>query len=101
MPLNHDQILFSYNALFRRYADFYSFAHNYSKLISTLTHVLKGSCAKLLAAKFSLKSQAKVYKKFGPSLRSPTGTEFVKPKNGMNLKFNYKIKDNLQALIIR
>ena len=101
MPLNHDQILFSYNALFRRYADFYSFAHNYSKLISTLTHVLKGSCAKLLAVKFSLKSQAKVYKKFGPSLRSPTGTEFIKPKQSITLKLNKKIRHNIQGLFVR
>jgi group II intron reverse transcriptase/maturase len=80
MPLSHEQILYSYNALFREYAHFYSFAHNYNKLISTLTHILKGSCAKLLAAKFSLKNQAKVYNKFGPCLRSPSGTEFIKQK---------------------
>jgi hypothetical protein len=76
MHLNHDQILYLYKGVFREYANFYSFVHNYNLLISTLTHILKSSCAKLLAAKYSLKSQTKIYKKFGPNLRSPTGAEF-------------------------
>ena len=79
MHMNHDQILYLYNSVFRGYANYYSFTHNYNKLISTLTHVLKGSCAKLLAVKFNLKTQAKVYKKFSPLLKSPTGAEFIKP----------------------
>lgn len=69
-----------------KFTNYYSFVHNYSKLTSTLTHILKSSCAKLLAAKYTLKSQAKVYKKFGSLLKSPSGISFIKSKN--------KIKSN-------
>lgn len=100
MPLNHDQILYLYNRLFRSYANFYSFVHNYNNLISTLTHIFKGSCAKLLAAKYNLRTQSQVYKKFGSSLKSPSGAEFIRPKYGITLKFNDKIGDNIQALYV-
>jgi len=101
MSLSHDQILYLYNGVYRGYANYYSFAHNYNNLISTLTHILKGSCAKLLAAKFTLGTQAKVYKKFGPYLRSSSGAEFIKPKYGITLKFNTKIGDNIQTLYVK
>jgi hypothetical protein len=101
MHLNHDQILYLYKGVFREYANFYSFVHNYNLLISTLTHILKSSCAKLLAAKYSLKSQTKIYKKFGPNLRSPTGAEFIKSKYGITLKFNSQIGDNINALVVK
>jgi len=101
MHMNHDQILYLYNSVFRGYANYYSFTHNYNKLISTLTHVLKGSCAKLLAVKFNLKTQAQVYKKFGPLLKSPTGAEFIKPKYGITLKFNIGIGDNIHTLYMK
>lgn len=54
-----------------------------------------------MAAKFTLKSQAKVYKKFGPHLRSPTGVEFIKSNYGITLKFNNSIKDNIYALFVK
>jgi group II intron reverse transcriptase/maturase len=101
MHFNHDQILYLYNGVLRGYANFYSFAHNYNKLISTLILILKGSCTKLLAAKYTLRSQAKVYKKFGTSLRSPSGAEFIKPKYGITLKFNKNISDNIHALYVK
>jgi hypothetical protein len=99
--MTHDQILYLYNSVFRGYTNYYSFVHNYNKLISTLTQVLKGSCAKLLAAKFSLKTQVKVYKKFGPLLKSPTGAEFIKPKYGITLKFNTGMGDNIHTLYMK
>lgn len=101
MPLNHDQIIHLYNGVYRGYTNFYSFAHNYNQLISTLTHILKSSCAKLLAAKYNLRSQSKVYKKFGPNLRSPRGAEFIKPKYGITLKFNSKIEDNISGSFVK
>jgi Type II intron maturase len=101
MPLSHEQILFQYNSVFRGITNYYSFTHNYNHLISTLTHFLKGSCAKLLAAKFTLKTQAKVYKKFGSLLTSPKGAKFIKPKYGITLKFNTNIKDNITSLFVK
>jgi hypothetical protein len=54
-----------------------------------------------LAAKFTLKTQAKVYKKFGPQLKSPKGFEFIKPKYGISLKFNTKMDDNINSLFVK
>jgi hypothetical protein len=45
---------------------------------------LKSSCAKLLAAKYTLKSQNRVYKKFGKELKGKDRIAF--------LKISYKIK---------
>src|SRR5215469_9565047 len=101
MPLSHDQIIYLYNSVYRGISNYYSFVHNYNKLISLLTYTLKSSCAKLLAAKFTLKTQAKVYKKFGPQLKSPKGLEFIKPKYGVSLKFNTKIDDNINGLFVK
>ena len=59
---------------------------NYNDLASLLRFVLKSSCAKLLAAKYSLDSQAKVYKKYGSSLTDPvSGQAFVKPEDSTHV----------------
>lgn len=70
MSLEHRQILHMYNAVLRGFLNYYSFAHNYGQLASRLNFVLKDSCAKLLAAKFSLGTKAKIYKKFGSESHS-------------------------------
>jgi hypothetical protein len=41
---------------------------------------LKSSCAKLLAAKYNLKSQSGVYKKFGKNLKGRDKVGFIKIK---------------------
>lgn len=82
---SHDQIISLYNAVFRGYSNYYSFVQNRSTLIGILTFYLKGSCAKLLAAKLNLKRQAAVYKKFGGLLKSPSGIEFIKPDYKMDV----------------
>nr|AYE93252.1 hypothetical protein C0995_000101 [Termitomyces sp.] len=64
----HKQIIHLYNSVLRGYLNYYSFVHNYSRLSTYLYWVLKGSCAKLLAAKFSLGSAQKVMNKFGKDL---------------------------------
>nr|AVR57750.1 hypothetical protein C0989_000010 [Termitomyces sp. T132] len=64
----HKQIIQLYNSVLRGYLNYYSFVHNYSRLSTHLYWILKGSCAKLLAAKFSLKSTRKVMNKFGKDL---------------------------------
>lgn len=68
MSLEHRQIIHMYNSVFRGYLNYYKFAHNYSRVASTVGFYLKQSCAKLLAAKYSMGTMAKVYKKFGPNL---------------------------------
>jgi nicotine oxidoreductase len=68
MHLDHPEILYLYNSIVRGYLNYYSFVNNFGNLTSTIIHILKSSCAKLLATKFSLKTQAKVYQKFGKNL---------------------------------
>jgi hypothetical protein len=68
MKYTHKQILILYNSVLRGYLNYYSFVHNYSRLASYLYFTLKGSCGKLLAAKFSMRSMVKVLTKFGKDL---------------------------------
>jgi hypothetical protein len=52
---------------------------------------LKSSCAKLLAAKFNLNTQAKVYQKFGSNMRVTDAKNkthiFIPAKYGITLKY--------------
>jgi hypothetical protein len=89
--LEHDQILHLYNAVFRGFINYYSFVHNYGKMVGFLNFTLKQSCAKLLAAKFNLGTMAKVFNKFGNYLKSPSGVGFFKPTYGVNnMRFSVK-----------
>lgn len=87
LALDHDQIILMYNSVLRGLLNYYNFTHNYGRLVSYTEYILKQSCAKLLAAKFSLGTMAKVYKKFGSSLTGPKGKSFYKPSYKMSLKF--------------
>ena len=89
MHLDHAEILYLYNSVIRGYLNYYSFVNNYGNLASTLMHILKSSCAKLLAAKFSLKTQAKVYQKFGNNLTYEYKKD-GKIKKVSFLEINYK-----------
>lgn len=71
----------------RGYLNYYKFVHNHSRLASYVEYILKQSCAKLLAAKFTLGTMAKVYRKFGPGLQGPNGTTIFKPSYTSTLKF--------------
>jgi group II intron reverse transcriptase/maturase len=85
---NHDQIIHLYNSVMRGFLNYYSFAHNYSRLVSLLNHILKQSAAKLLAAKFKLGTRAKVFEKFGLNLTSPKKISFMQTYyNGKYLDF--------------
>ena len=55
------EIINLYNSVLRGYMKYYSFA-------TYIYYLLRGSCAKLLATKLKLRSQGKVFKKFGKSL---------------------------------
>ena len=79
-----------YNSVLRGYLNYYKFADNYGKLVSTLVIVLKSSCAKLLAAKYSLGTMAKTYKKFGHQLAEPNNSvEPVKAKKGKTKEVSF------------
>lgn len=71
----------------RGFLNYYSFVHNYPRLVSYLEFILKQSCAKLLATKFHLGTMAKAYKKFGSGLTGPKGKSIYKPSYKTTLKF--------------
>jgi len=84
MANSKDQIITLYNSVLRGYLNYYSFVHNYAKMAGWLYMNLKFSCAKLLAAKYTLRSQNRVYKKFGKDLKGRDKIGFI--------KITYKIK---------
>lgn len=86
----HDKIISRYNTVLRGFLNYYSFVHNYGRLASYVEYILKQSCAKLLATKFSLGTMAQTYKKFGGNLRGPKGKSLYKPSCRITLKFPIK-----------
>jgi len=78
LHLNHDQIIYQYNAVVRGFSNYYSFMANYGKLAGQLILYLKRSCCKLLAAKFHIKTMSATYKKFSGDLMSPKEINFIK-----------------------
>jgi len=85
LNLPHRQILHFYNSKVRGILNYYSCAHNRSRLWSAVT-LLKLSCAITLAHKFKLggRTAAKAFQKFGPLLTVQDSTKpvsFYVPKN--------------------
>ena len=98
LHLEHDQIILLYNAVMRGFLNYYSFVHNFPRLVSYIEYILKQSCAKLLATKFHLGTMAKVYKKFGPNLTGPKGKSIYKPSYKTTLKFLASSSPTIGAL---
>ena len=84
MAYSKDQIINLYNSVLRGFLNYYSFVYNYAKMAGWIYMNLKSSCAKLLAAKYTLKSQNRVYRKYGKDLQGRDRIGF--------LKITYKIK---------
>lgn len=76
-----EQIVAQYNSVLRGYMNYYSFVNNRGAIATYLYYLLRGSCAKLIAAKMKLGSQLKVYAKYGKSLtvNKELGLGFQKP----------------------
>jgi len=91
LNLDHARILHLYNSVARGYLNYYSFTHNYNRVVQLTQTIIKSSCAKLLAAKYTLGTQAKVYQKFGKDLSKPDKNgkihSFIRPKYGITIKF--------------
>jgi Type II intron maturase len=79
-----DQIIHIHNSVIRGILNYYSFVHNYGKLVGLINNIIKGSCTMLLAAKFNLKSQSAVYDKYGKNLQGNDKVAFVKVSYKMN-----------------
>jgi len=87
-----DEILLLYNSVYRGIIQYYSFAQNLNNLSSHVHLILKSSCAKLLATKFTLGRQAAVFKKFGKSLRGKDNHGFVPALYGVR-PWSFKTKE--------
>ena len=76
-----EQIVAQYNSVLRGYMNFYSFVDNRRAMATYIYYLLRGSCAKLIAAKMTLDSQVKVYAKYGKSLtvNKESGLGFQRP----------------------
>jgi len=106
MTLEHRQILHLYNSVLRGYLNYYNFAHNYPRVATSVTYVLKQSCAKLLAAKYSMGTMSKVHQRFGPNLstihKDAKGKEKVysllTPSYKLSLKFLINSSPVIKAL---
>lgn len=89
-----DEIILLYNAVYRGIINYYRFVHNFNELSSRVHYVLKSSCAKLLAAKFTLKSQARVFESYGKDLKGKDKHSFIKAAYGNKPSaFNVKTND--------
>ena len=107
MSNQHRTIIGLYNSMLRGYLNYYSFVNNYGPFVSRIMLVLKSSCCKLLAAKYSMKTMASVYKKFGKNLTAPALKDrekplpFVKPSYKLTLKFKIGISPVINTPRIR
>jgi Type II intron maturase len=80
MGHSKDHIINLYNSVLRGFLNYYSFVYNYDKMAGWIYMNLKSSCAKLLAAKYTLKSQNRVYRKYGKDLRGRDRIGFLNLK---------------------
>ena len=78
-----DEIILLYNAVYRGILQYYSFTQNFNSLSSYTHFILKSSCAKLLATKLTLGTQAAVFKKFGKNLKGRDIHGFVQVMYGV------------------
>jgi group II intron reverse transcriptase/maturase len=76
-----EQIVAQYNSVLSGYMNYYSFVNNRGAMSTYIYYLLRGSCAKLIAAKMKLGSQVKVYAKYGKRLtvNKVLGLGFRKP----------------------
>nr|UEX92734.1 hypothetical protein [Ophiocordyceps lanpingensis] len=96
MHNSKDQIVALYNSVYRGITNYYSFAHNLGKVSGYIHMILKSSCAKLLAAKFSEKSQQKIFIKFGKDLKGPDNIAFAKATY-INQPWNFKMANKINS----
>lgn len=91
--LSHSAIIAFYNRKVQDLYYYYSFAKNRQKL-RVVFWILKSSCALTLAKKFKLKTQGKVFKKYGENLECPiTKVQLFKPSTFQAI-LDYKEKGN-------
>lgn len=94
MHESKDAIILLYNSVYRGIINYYRFADNFNNLSAKIHYVLKESCSRLLAAKFSTKTQAKIFAEYGKDLKGRDKHGFAKIVLGINTAaFNVKTDD--------
>lgn len=98
-----DEIVSSYSSVMRGILNFYSFADNYSRLSYSLFHILRKSAAKLLAAKYKLRTSRQVIKRFGHYLQGSDEAALPDVRNPRirGRPFKLGTKDISRTLIFR
>lgn len=92
-----DEIILLYNSVYRGITNYYSFANNLNQLSSRVRFILLSSCAKTLAAKFTLGTQAAVFKKFGKNLKGNDKHPFAEAVYGIK-PWNFRINLSVPLL---
>jgi hypothetical protein len=96
MQESKDSIILLYNSVYRGIIQYYRFVDNFNDLSSKVHYILKSSCVKLLAAKYSAKTSSKIYSTFGKNLKGKDKHSFIKLILGINTgAFNVKRDDVL------
>lgn len=100
---NKDEIVSSYSSVMRGILNLYSFADNYSRLSYSLFYILRKSAAKLLAAKFKLRTSRQVIKRFGYYLQGTDEAALPDVRNPRirGRPFKLGAKDISRTLIFR
>ncbi|KAL4585976.1 hypothetical protein LXL04_010604 [Taraxacum kok-saghyz] len=82
------------NKLLSTMVEWYRFADNRKKIVNFCSYIIRGSLAKLYAAKYKLRSRAKVYKIGDRTLRRP-----LKEKKGQSPEYNNLLRMGLAESI--
>lgn len=78
------------NKLLYTMAEWYRYADNRKKVVNFCSYIIRGSLAKLYAAKYKLRSRAKVYKVAARNLARP-----LKERKGMSPEYQNLLRDGL------
>lgn len=99
LPNEKDDIIKLYNSVIRGYTNYYSFTHNYPRVASSIEHILRTSCARLLAAKFKIHSVARVIAKYGMNLKGGDNVGLIKPSyKTQTWNFKTQPSDKIKAM---
>ncbi|CAM8983477.1 unnamed protein product [Rhodiola kirilowii] len=82
------------NKLLSTMVEWYRYADNRKKIVNFCSYIIRGSLAKLYAAKYKLRSRAQVYKISDRNLRRP-----LKEKKGLSPEYNNLLRMGLAESI--
>lgn len=101
----HDDIIRSYNSIIQGINNYYSFVDN-PKVLTYIYSILRQSLVKLFCAKYSLRTQAQVWKKYGSTLSeniNKRSAKFISSRDAKLRPMDFKINPStdLTSLYIK